>query len=180
MIYTKKPILILFISLLTFTFFSQSVKSNENEILNYSTNDHRLHIKGQTFNTTGKVHDVRIRIVHDDGVIDTVNSKNGKYNLHLEMNHKILLEFECLDNKHYIKRIAFNTNVPNNTKKIPYFDLTINLVEKDKWNVKDKDEGIFDLPVAYLNFDFEKKLWYDKNDAYSRIINKKIKSYGIY
>ena len=180
MIYTKKPILILFISLLTFTFFSQSVKSNENEILNYSTNDHRLHIKGQTFNTTGKVHDVRIRIVHDDGVIDTVNSKNGKYNLHLEMNHKILLEFECLDNKHYIKRIAFNTNVPNNTKKIPYFDLTINLVEKDKWNVKDKDEGIFDLPVAYLNFDFVKKLWYDKNDAYSRIINKKIKSYGIY
>ena len=180
MIYTKKPILILFISLLTFTFFSQSVKSNENEILNYSTNDHRLHIKGQIFNTTGKVHDVRIRIVHDDGVIDTVNSKNGKYNLHLEMNHKILLEFECLDNKHYIKRIAFNTNVPSNTKKIPYFDLTINLVEKDKWNVKDKDEGIFDLPVAYLNFDFEKKLWYDKNDAYSRIINKKIKSYGIY
>ena len=180
MIYTKKPILILFISLLTFTFFSQSVKSNENEILNYSTNDHRLHIKGQIFNTTGKVHDVRIRIVHDDGVIDTVNSKNGKYNLHLEMNHKILLEFECLDNKHYIKRIAFNTNVPNNTKKIPYFDLTINLVEKDKWNVKDKDEGIFDLPVAYLNFDFVKKLWYDKNDVYSRIINKKIKSYGIY
>ena len=180
MIYTKKPILILFTSLLTFTFFSQSVKSNENEILNYSTNDHRLHIKGQTLNTTGKVHDVRIRIVHDDGVIDTVNSKNGKYNLHLEMNHKILLEFECLDNKHYIKRIAFNTNVPKNTKKIPFFDLTINLVEKDKWNVKDKDEGIFDLPVAYLNFDFEKKLWYDKNDVYSRIINKKIKSYGIY
>ena len=62
----------------------------------------------------------------------------------------------------------------------PYFDLTMNLVEKDKWNVQDKDKGIFDLPVAYLNYDFDKKLWYDKNDKYSRIINKKIKSYGIY
>ena len=81
------------------------------------------------------------------------------------MNHKILLEFECLDNKHYIKRIAFNTNEHIDTYVKAYFDLTIKRVEKDKWNVKDKDEGIFDLPVAYLNFDFEKKLWYDKNDA---------------
>ena len=56
----------------------------------------------------------------------------------LELNHKILIEFECLDNKHYIKK-CFNTSVPNDTKRIPYFDLTMNLVEKDKWNVQDKD-----------------------------------------
>ena len=180
MIYIKKTIKSLFFILFPFALFSQTAKSIKMEVLNYSTEDHRLHIKGQTLNTMGKVHEVRIRVVHDDGVIDTINSKNGKYNLHLEMNHKILIEFECLDNKHYIKRIAFNTNVPNDTKKIPYFDLTMNLVEKDKWNVKDKDEAIFDLPVAYLNYDFDKKLWYDKNDKYSRIINKKIKSYGIY
>jgi len=180
LIYITKNIKILFLIFLPFALFSQTAKSIKVEVLNYSTEDHRLHIKGQTFNTSGKVHDVRIRVVHDDGVIDTINSNNGKYNLHLEMNHKILIEFECLDNKHYIKRIAFNTSVPNDTKRIPYFDLTMNLVEKDKWNVKDKDEGIFDFPVAYLNFDFDKKLWYDKNDKYSRIINKKIKSYGIY
>ena len=180
MTYIKKIIKSLFLILFPFALFSQNTKSNKEEILNYSTEDHRLHIKGQTFNTLGKVHDVRIRVVHDDGVIDTINSNNGKYNLHLEMNHKILIEFECLDNKHYIKRIAFNTNVPNETKRIPYFDLTMNLVEKDKWNVQDKDKGIFDLPVAYLNYDFDKKLWYDKNDKYSRIINKRIKSYGIY
>ena len=46
--------------------------------------------------------------------------------------------------------------MPNDTKRIPYFDLTMNLVEKDKWNVQDKDIGIFDLPVAYLNYDFIK------------------------
>lgn len=178
--YIKKIIKSLFFILFPFALLSQNAKSNKDEILNYSTEDHRLHIKGQTFNTKGKVHDVRIRIVHDDGVIDTIISNNGKYNLHLELNHKILIEFECLDNKHYIKRIAFNTSVPNDTKRIPYFDLTMNLVEKDKWNVQDKDVGIFDLPVAYLNYDFDQKLWYDKNDKYSRIINKKIKSYGIY
>jgi len=142
--------------------------------------DTRLHIKGKTFNSVGKVHKVSIRIVHDDGVVDTILSNNGKYNLHLEFNHKILLEFECLDDQHYIKRIAFNTNIPEEVNKIPFFDLTINLVEKRLWNIKDKDLDILDLPVAYLNYDYQKKIWYDKNAKYSRIINKKIKSYGIY
>ena len=82
--------------------------------------------------------------------IDTVFAKNGKYNLHLELNHKILLEFECVDEDHYTKRIAFNTNVPRSTKKVPTFDLTINLVEKELWKIKEEDEDILDLPVAYL------------------------------
>ena len=145
-----------------------------------SNADTRLHIKGKTFNSVGKVHNVSIRIVHDDGVVDTILSNNGKYNLHLEFNHKILLEFECLDDKHHIKRIAFNTEIPNEIQKIPFFDLTINLVEKRLWNIKDEDLGILDLPVAYLNYDYKKKIWFDKNAKYSRIINKKIKSYGIY
>ena len=149
-------------------------------IIGQSYEDTRLHIKGKTFNSVGKVHNVSIRIVHDNGVIDTILSNNGKYNLHLEFNHKILLEFECLDGNHYTKRIAFNTNIPEEVKKIPFFDLTINLVEKRLWNIKDKDLDILDLPVAYLNYDYERKIWYDKNAKYSRIINKKIKSYGIY
>ena len=37
-----------------FALLSQNAKSNKDEILNYSTEDHRLHIKGQTFNTKGK------------------------------------------------------------------------------------------------------------------------------
>ena len=91
-----------------------------------------------------------------------------------------MLEFECLDGDHYIKRIAFNTNIPYDVKKIPFFDLTINLVEKKMWNIKENDKDILDYPVAYLNYDYKRKLWYDKNAKYSRVINKKIKSYGIY
>ena len=84
-----------------------------------------------------------------------------------------------MDGNHYIKRIAFNLN-PDEIKKIPFFDLTINLVEKGLWNIKESDKDILDYPVAYLNYDYKRKLWYDKNDKYSRVINKKIKSYGIY
>ena len=163
-----KSILLIFIILIPSLFYSQEKK------------DTRLHIKGKTFNSTGKVNDVSIRIIHDNGIVDTILSKDGKYNLHLEFNHKILLEFECMDENHYTKRIAFNTSIPDKIKKIPFFDLTINLVEKRLWNIKENDLDVLDLPVAYLNYDFQKKIWFDKNAKYSRVINKKIKSYGIY
>ena len=66
--------------------------------------DKRLHIKGKVLNNEGRVNNVQIRIVHDDGVVDTVLAKKGKYNLHLELNHKILLEFEA-DSDHYTKEL---------------------------------------------------------------------------
>jgi len=140
----------------------------------------RLHIKGKVLHSTGKVKNVSIRIVHDDGVIDTVMAKNGKYNLHLELNHKILLEFECLDVKHYTKRIAFNTNVPKDIKRVPYFDLTINLVEMTLFDSNENDTFLLDVPVGFLTFDSKKGVWFDNNAKYSRVINTKLKGYGIY
>ena len=140
----------------------------------------RLHIKGKVLHSTGKVKNVSIRIVHDDGIIDTIIAKNGKYNLHLELNHKILLEFEWLDIKHYTKRIAFNTNVPKNTKRIPYFDLTINLVEKSLFNSKENDTFLLDVPIGYLTYDSKNGVWFDSNAKYSRVINSKLKAHGIF
>ncbi len=140
----------------------------------------KLHIKGKVLHSTGKVKNVSIRIVHDDGIIDTVLAKKGKYNLHLELNHKILLEFECLDVQHYTKRIAFNTNVPKNTKRIPYFDLTINLVEKSLFDSKENDTFLLDVPVGFLTYDSKKGVWFDSNAKYSRVINSKLKAHGIY
>ena len=167
----KKLYFIISISLFLIHSFNTTSQSNL---------DKRLNIKGRVLNSTGKVKNVSIRIVHDNGFVDTVLSKKGKYNLHLELNHEILLEFECIDTEHYTKRIAFNTKVPESTKKIPYFNLTINLVEVSLFNLKEKDEDLMDLPVGYLNYNSLRGIWFDKNAKYSRVINKKIKGYGIY
>ena len=66
---------------------------------NYSQDelDKRLHVKGKVLHSRGKVKNVSIRVIHHDGIIDTIFAKNGKYNLSLELNHKILIEFECID-----------------------------------------------------------------------------------
>ena len=62
--------------------------------------------------------------------------------------------------------------MPKSIKKIPTFDLTINLVEKELWKIKEEDEDILDLPVAYLTYDSRKGIWFDRNQQYSRVINK--------
>ena len=149
---------------------------------NFSQDDlnKKLHVKGKVLHSNGNVKNISIRIIYHDGVVDTVISKNGKYNISLKLNHKILVEFECLDEEHFTKRIAFNTNVPESTKKILTFDLTINLVEKELWKIKKEDEDILDLPVAYLYYDSLKGIWFDRNQKYSRVINKKMKSFGVY
>ena len=155
------------LSLLTFFVISHLISTSQSHL------GDRLHIKGKVLHSTGKVKNVSIRIVHDDGVIDTVLAKNGKYNLHLELNHKILLEFECLDVKHYTKRIAFNTNVPNNIKKIPLFNLTINLVEVSLFDSDENDTFLLDVPVGYLTYNSKNGVWFDSNAKYSRVINSK-------
>ena len=162
------------LSLLTFFVISHLISTSQSHL------GDRLHIKGKVLHSTGKVKNVSIRIVHDDGVIDTVLAKNGKYNLHLELNHKILLEFECLDVKHYTKRIAFNTNVPKNIKKIPLFNLTINLVEVSLFDSDENDTFLLDIPVGYLTYNSKNGVWFDSNAKYSRVINTKLRAHGIY
>ena len=78
------------------------------------------------------------------------------------------------------KELHLTLMCQNPIKKIPTFDLTINLVEKELWKIKEEDEDILDLPVAYLTYDSRKGIWFDRNQQYSRVINKKMKSFGIY
>ena len=81
--------------------------------------DKRLHIKGKVLHSMGKVKNISVRIVHDDGIVDTVFAKNGKYNLHLELNHKILLEFECVDKITTPSVLLSIQMCPNQLKKFP-------------------------------------------------------------
>jgi hypothetical protein len=67
-----------------------------------------------------------------------------------------------------------------NTKRIPYFDLTINLVEKSLFNSNENDTFLLDVPVGYLTYDSKKEVWFDSNEKFSRVINSKLKAHGIY
>lgn len=143
-----------------------------------STEKRKIQLKGIVKNMDGKVKNTTIRIVYENGEVDSVFCKKGKYDLYIKVNRKILIEFITKDN--YIKRIAFNTEISKSQKSIPFFDLTINLVEKGIWNIKEEDEDVLDMPVAYLKYSTKRKVWYDQNAKYTRIINKKIKSLGVF
>ena len=135
-------------------------------------NQKHLQVKGQIFNSSGKVKNLMIRIIEMNKIVDTAIITNGKYNINLNLNAEYLLEFIAED--HHVKRIAFNTEIPSNKKKIPYFDLKINLLEKYIWQLSDEDKDLLDLPVGYIKYSETKELFYDYNKKYSKIINKEI------
>lgn len=134
-------------------------------------NKNKLQVKGQIVNSLGKVTDVTIRLVYSNSIIDTILASNGRYDILLPLENKILLEF--ISTNHYTKRIAFDTHV-NGKKKLPFFDLKINLHEIDLWNLSAENLDLMDFPVAYIKYDFKKKIFFDFNQKYSKIISKEL------
>ena len=131
----------------------------------------KLQVKGQIVNSLGRVPNVIIRLIRKDSFIDTVFIANGRYDLLLPLENEILLEF--ISETHYTKRIAFNTHV-NGKRKLPFFDLKINLYEIDLWNLSTENLDLMDFPVAYIKYDFKKKIFFDFNQKYSKIISKEL------
>ena len=131
-----------------------------------------LQVKGQILNSSGKVKKLMIRVIEMNKKIDTTVITNGKYNIELNLNSEYLIEF--IADEHHIKRIAFNTEVPSEKKKIPYFDLKINLLEKYIWDLSEEDKDLLDFPVGYIKYNYSKELFYDYNKKYSKIIKKEI------
>lgn len=131
----------------------------------------KLQVKGQIVNSQGRVPNVLIRLVEKNKAADSLIIKSGRYDMLIPLETEILLEF--IAQGHYVKRIAFDTHV-NGKKKLPFFDLKINLNEIDLWNLSEKNLDLMDFPVAYIRYNFKKKLFYDSNEKYSRIINKEL------
>lgn len=130
-----------------------------------------MQIKGQIVNSLGRVSNVIIRLIRKDSFIDTIFISNGRYDILLPLENEILLEF--ISENHYTKRIAFNTHV-NGRKKLPFFDLKINLHQIDLWNLSADNLDLMDFPVAYIKYDFKKKIFFDFNQKYSKIISKEL------
>ncbi len=130
-----------------------------------------LQIKGHIVNSIGRVPNVIIRVINLNTTIDTVKINHGRYDILIPLETEVLLEFIAQD--HYTKRIAFDTHV-NGKKKLPFFDLKINLHEKNLWNLSDENLDLMDFPVAFIKYDFKKKVFFDFNKKYSQIISKEL------
>ena len=131
----------------------------------------KLQIKGQIVNSLGRVSNVVIRLIEKNKIPDTIIAKSGRYDILIPLETEILIEF--IADNYYTKRIAFDTHV-NGKKKLPFFDLKINVNEIALWNLSEDNLDLMDFPVAYIRYNFKKKLFYDSNEKYSRIISKEL------
>ena len=80
-----------------------------------------LNVHFRVNNTFGELSNLVIREVYESGFKDTVFAKKENYSFQFPVKKHVLLEFICggLD----ARRTAFNTDILDSLKTIPFFDL---------------------------------------------------------
>lgn len=150
--------------LISFTSFSQ--KANERHL--------KVHFKVK--NTFGELTNLVIREIYENGFKDTVFAEKANHSIHIPVNKHVLLEFIC--EGHITKRVAFNTDIPDNLKNIPFFNLVVELIEEDFLMSLENHKEIktlMDFPVGYINFSSSEGSWYNSQENITKTINKLIK-----
>ena len=141
------------------------------------TNDERhLHIHFKVNNAFGELTNLIVREIYQDGSKDTVLVEKANHSIDLPINRRVLLEFICPG--HVTKRVAFNTDVPADLQRIPFFDLVVELVEIDFLkSLENKEElkTLMDFPIGYIKFNTASNNWYNSQSSFTKTINKLIK-----
>ena len=158
-------LLILFLFFLNcFSFFSQ------NEDIRH------LHIHFKVTNAFGELTNLIVREIYEDGAIDTIYTEKANHSIDIDVNEHVLLEFICKG--HVTKRVAFNTDVPDELKVLPFFDLVVELIEEDLLNsIENKEEiqTLMDFPMGYIKYSTSSRDWYNSQLEFTKTINKLIK-----
>ena len=86
------------------------------------------------------------------------------------------MEFVCPG--HVTKRVAFNTDVPDDLLVLPFFDLVVELIEEDLLaSLENKEElqTLMDFPIGYIKYSKINRDWYNSQLEFTKTINKLIK-----
>ena len=135
-----------------------------------------LNVHFRVNNTFGELTNLVIREIYESGFKDTVLAEKANHSIHIPVNKHVLLEFIC--EGHLTKRVAFNTDVPDDLKNIPFFNLVVELIEEDFLMTLENHEEIktlMDFPVGYICFNSSERSWYNSQENITKTINKLIK-----
>ena len=127
-------------------------------------------------NSFGEPTELVIGEIYENGFKDTVFAEKANHSIHIPVNKHVLLEFIC--EGHVTKRVAFNTDVPDDLKNIPFFDLVVELIEEDFLMTLENHKEIktlMDFPVGYISFNPRERSWYISQENITKTINKLIK-----
>ena len=148
----------------SFSLFSQNEK------------ERHLNVHFKVNNTFGELTNLVIREVYENGQKDTVFAEKANHSIHIPVNKHVLLEFIC--EGHVTKRVAFSTDVPDDLKNIPFFDLVVELIEEEfLMSLENQKEikTLMDFPVGYISFNPRERSWYNSQENITKTINKLIK-----
>ena len=138
--------------------------------------DRHLHIHFKVNNAFGELTNLIVREVYEDGFSDTIYAEKANHSIDIDVNKHVLLEFVCPG--HVTKRVAFNTDVPDDLLVLPFFDLVVELIEEDLLaSLENKEElqTLMDFPIGYIKYSKINRDWYNSQLEFTKTINKLIK-----
>lgn len=157
----KKLILFLVPLFLTNCLFAQDNQSKKE--------DNQFDLDCTVKSYTSRIKKFDLKITEKGKLYKEISSKKGQVELSLPKGSQFMLEF-CAEG-HFTKRFAISTEVLDDVKSVPVFDLTINMVEESLPLLMTQDLDLLDFPVAFFAYDSTRKDFYDKNKYYSDIIS---------
>ena len=158
-----KGLLLCFILISSFLSFSQE------------QTERHLHVHFKVNNTFGELTNLVIREIYENGAKDTIFAEKANHSINIPVNKHVLLEFICKE--HVTKRVAFNTDVPDDLENIPFFNLVVQLIEEDFLLTLENHKEIktlMDFPVGYIIFNSSEKIWFNSQENITKTINKLI------
>jgi len=114
-----------------------------------------------------------IRIIEKGELVNELTDTKGKFEFKLKDNTEYLIEFISED--HFTKRIAVNTKMKKPKKNLPSVELTMQLIRKDSPMLMKDDVDLLDFPVSYIAYNEKTKMFYDKNEDHTSVLNKTIR-----
>jgi len=129
-------------------------------------------IKGEVVNSTDKVKNYHVNVYQNGKITESLDMSKNIFNYSIPTDSEVMLEI--IADGHFAKRIAFDSKLGDDVKKVPRFDITMNLIEKsDNKNYSDIQD-LLDMPSAFITYSNDRE-FFDKNLQYSKVIKKGIK-----
>lgn len=139
-----------------------------------NTQSPQVVIKGEVVNSTEKVKNYHVNVYQNGKIIESLDMNKNVFNYSIPNDSEVMLEIIADD--HYTKRIAFDSKLGDDVKKVPRFDITMNLIEKSSTDNYSDFQDLLDMPSAFITYSNERE-YFDKNLKYSKVIKKEIKDH---
>jgi len=150
----KKVLFSIFFLLISFSYFGQSRNAEADSV----------EMTGMIFNDTDPIREATINIFDENDLIKVVKVKrSNRFRINLPIDKSLTVEIAAPE--FHTKRFIFDTNLPDDAKKIPDFDFDMDIFSREE--MANVNTSLLDFPIGMVSY-HEKKKKFLRNVEYTK------------